>query len=359
MEAIMKRRFSFAARGIVLAIAATMLGGCVTLDWSPDGKRFVVGFPGLESKLVMMNADGAGYTPIPTQSPAYFGKWSPDGTRIAYSNEEGLEMYDTRTRKIRQLIPGATMFSAWTEDGSKIITFLGQKDSPKTELVWYDLDALKIGQRIPFGDRALNVTNLTSIPKTEGAVFMYGEGTKQDIYVAEFGEIRRVTTTGDVIGFGLRAKDNTVLFARKSKNSQFILLSMYQYDLSLRSVKKFAFPDHVAGINPKPRTGPTSVDMAIFSPDGTEMLLFGSSKVDKPTVNQQSEHGMMFRVRTDGTGGTMVFDDMGAKGALAWAAWSSNNQIVGFDANEKRYRIWTANANGSGKKTIRDRATTK
>ncbi len=174
---------------------------------------------------------------------------------------------------------GSAGQSVWTSNTE--IAFLVEHGDGENKIVnikWLNLNLGTIRQETTvFKDAASLVpdlsglgTNLVPIPRTDGVLSLIAGS----LVLAEFGIAESITTTGDVVGFALDKDGNRVVFARRSNNAQYILLSLYEYDLQLRSVKKLPFPNRVPNVNPVPRQGPKEVVMVKFSVDLQHMLVF-------------------------------------------------------------------------------------
>jgi hypothetical protein len=119
------------------APAATIPGGGVSHDWSPDALRLVVG--GMDSS----GAGGALWIATPatgtatrllTTQPAFQPRWSPDGARIAYelANENGIRTVaadgSSDVSVVAPSRPGSTVFSgqpSWSPGGAYLIFLRG------------------------------------------------------------------------------------------------------------------------------------------------------------------------------------------------------------------------------------------
>lgn len=97
------------------------------LDWSPDGKQFLIlGKRAGETKynLFTMLAQGGRVRQV-TQGGAGLGKWSPDGTRIVYrgpapGQSDGLYVLHMRTGEVTRIADFAVDVD-WSPDGTRIL----------------------------------------------------------------------------------------------------------------------------------------------------------------------------------------------------------------------------------------------
>lgn len=96
------------------------------LTWSPDGSLIAVtGFTALgddnfsPTRLGFMTADGANVTWM-IEGSGQWPAWSPDGTAIAYSGNGGLSSLSTTDGRVTLLVEGPSSQPSWSPDGQKI-----------------------------------------------------------------------------------------------------------------------------------------------------------------------------------------------------------------------------------------------
>jgi WD40 repeat protein len=330
------RRWAMSA----LLLSSTLsLGGCLTLEFSPDGKRIAYLWANgpEDNTIAISNTDGTGLMAVPGKD-FMNGHWSPEGHRLAYSDQQGIRIFDIRTRKVSSRIIGDNAEDCvWSTDGSKIIGLV-QKDRDY-KLHVFDLNANKMVQEIDLDGGG---TQLMHVPFLDAVTFLGADG---NLHLAEFGTDTKLTTTGDVIGYRLLPSKKSLIFARKTANPQFILLSLYEYDLQLRSVKKLNFPAHVAGINPKPRTGPSNISAATFSADGKSMLLIGEERVKDLSLQR------LYLVRSDGTGGKLLGGAKGSRDGVM-GAFGPDGSVAIWSQIGNTLKLEIMNSNGQ-RRTLR------
>jgi hypothetical protein len=102
------------------------------LDWSPDGRKLAyrcsggVARPWRRHELTVIDIEGDGYTVVPTQAPAFWPSWSPDGKRIAFSTTQ---LPDAKSSiytvaldgSDRRLVASGGSAPAWSPDGKTIV----------------------------------------------------------------------------------------------------------------------------------------------------------------------------------------------------------------------------------------------
>ncbi|MCO5297756.1 MAG: hypothetical protein M9921_12945 [Fimbriimonadaceae bacterium] len=337
-----------------LLLAGTLVG-CAGVDYSPDGKQLAFTWPlGNDSRLAVINVDGGGFKYV-SSTATMIPNWAPDSRRIAFANNEGVAVLDTQTGKSQLVVPDGGPIVAWGPDGRKLATFA--KGEPGTDVVWYDFDAKAITLRakVPGLEKAEDVMpDLVWIPRNSGLAFVASVDKAADVYLMEAGEVKKITTTGDVVGLALDPGGQRLVWARHSRNPKYILLTLYSFDLVNRSAQRLPFPERVPGINPDPRTGPAEVAWVSFSPTLERMLVWTSADAPQPPAPRPDD--LVYTVNRAGTESAIVGRSPhgGGKEAITHIAWSPDgSQMAGLWTGKDTARLETRNADGTGARTLR------
>jgi Tol biopolymer transport system component len=96
-------------------LLTTRANGLVSLDWAPDGRTLLISGP----KLYVARSDGTGFRTLGSGS---FGRWSPDGRRIAFYRPDGLFVMNANGTGAHELARDryATAPPTWSPSGSRI-----------------------------------------------------------------------------------------------------------------------------------------------------------------------------------------------------------------------------------------------
>ena len=111
----------------------TVQGAAFAPSWSPDGQRIAFGYGGFlqgrrtaGARIVLVNRDGTGVEELTPDMPnAGFPSWSADGKEIVYrsfaQNARGLRIVNVAMHTTRELTNGLDNLPYWSPDGSKIV----------------------------------------------------------------------------------------------------------------------------------------------------------------------------------------------------------------------------------------------
>lgn len=253
---------------LLIALLPLMVVGCGGLSFSPDGKQIVCWwlYNGKESRLVIFNADGTHPRLIPNSEEGWSPSWSPNGRYILFAKDSyRLHLYDLlhhTTTALEGELP-----IAWRPDGCQFVAVRRQEQG--RELVWYHLPSLQEFWSLPLPERCTPYS-LLWLPQTDGVAMLAGPEGDPDLYLIEAAELKRITTTNDVIGMGLSPDGKKLVWARWMARER--LISLYALDLRNHSVQRLPFPERLLqGWIPRDRS--VAGVTVSFSPKGTHLLI--------------------------------------------------------------------------------------
>jgi Tol biopolymer transport system component len=330
------------------------------IDFSPDGRQIAYEW---SRELDISSLDGGAPVSVRAADKVGFVQWSPRGRILAFLNrtEAGNELglYNAATSTARGIGGGFRQPFAWREDGNRFACVRGETVA-ENELVWYNLVENGIAFRAKLA--VSPASPMVWLPTTDDLAFV---GADHNVYTVESGELKKVTTTGDVLGLALYAGGKKLVWARRSANLHYILLTVYAYDLTSRNVARLPFPDRVAALNPDPRTAPESIDHVDFSPDGSHMLLYAI----RSGANGRS--AVLYTVSMDGKSARQIqklpLASVPGGMADAWtvvdvsprkdgieAAWSRDGRMIGVRATVSgAQKLFVTAADGTSPRLIR------
>jgi hypothetical protein len=245
------------------------------LDFSPDGSQIV--FEG-RSGITLCSINDASSRPVPGGEGGRGALWSPTGDHIVFSVPDRTNgtsravLYDTRTGRSRTIAGGLEPPFAWREDGNRFAGIRRLEGIGLQIVLVNTIGGQADAKMIPVEEVIGN--SMVWIQGTDNVAFIGRNGPNRNLFLYIFGEIRRLTTSDDVIGLGLWKDGVKVIWARHSKNSRYIVASLYVADISSNSAPtKLDFPAVIPTINPKPAQGPISVDQVVFAPRSNRLAL--------------------------------------------------------------------------------------
>lgn len=347
----------------LVALLAIFLPGCMGLDFSPDGRQIVTA---TSKGLAIMNVDGSGLAVLPQADNGSAPNWSPDGKRILYvkqAEQEGdLMLYDIAARKSRKIGQDCYGLTGWREDGGRCVSVHKTKGGG-LEAVVYDViqNGVTLRVKLPFTEGGADLFRILWLPNTDDFALLGGSKNDMDVYFVESGEVKKITTTADVAGIGLSGDRKQLLFARRSANMKYILLTVYAYDLKSRSVTRLPFPDRVPLLNPNPQTAPEKLDFVTFAPDGRHLGVV----VEGPKGPKES-HGApawigIYTMKMDGSEAKALYktvpDKSGSTNGVAFPVWSRDGSRIGlYEIEDKVTKVALFNADGSNGKRVYEEA---
>lgn len=299
-------------------LAALQLTGCGGMDFSPDGKHIVFDsalLPGPLKKddtgLAVIGIDGQGMEALP--GTGLGATWSSDGNWIGSRVGNDAYVYNLESKKSK-LIAKDAMILTWSEvSGAAIIAI--ERPDKGLEFAWVDVDSGKTlsASKHPYKSQA-DFLGWAYLPETDVLAYVM-EGS---LWIAERGKCTPITKSGDAIGIGAIENGKKLLLAKNSTNLRQRLMTLFEFDVASRSVKKLPFPSNIKPIN----TGkiPKYISMVQFSPDGKRLAIYCDYAVDKPDRHSE-ESRSVFITNLDGSHAVTILDAFDKYGE-AYVRWS-------------------------------------
>jgi WD40 repeat protein len=250
---------------------------CQAQEWSPDGKQIAVGGPSLTlldataptTASAAPTPAAAPPSPIPNIANAAFPVWSPDDKTIALLlNGKILTLLDVATQKQTTVDQNAVGAVGWAPD-SKTFAYVAQDETGALLLHPAYRDGGSQLPPIPLPCKTLATTcrPVAWVPHTDNMIVAGGDPGKIDLYLIDQGQVTQLTKTGDILSFVVAADGSRVLWARRSPNTHYILLSLHELKLDARTERKLPFPNTVPEVNPQPRRSVDAITSLVFAPD--------------------------------------------------------------------------------------------
>ncbi|MCX6381146.1 MAG: hypothetical protein NT023_17020, partial [Armatimonadetes bacterium] len=248
--------------------------------FSPDGKQIL--FPHYTPQgspvQAIVNTDGTGLMEIPESSGSVVAKWSPNGKYILFGNaQRKVKLYQIRLGKTRTIAHNVEPPFAWREDSVTFAAVRVSRDQTTQretrELCRFDRDGYPLGQTHLGDIRLAPFAPLYWIPNTDEQIFMTNEQTNVNAYLTDSHELRKVSSSNDLIGMGSIGNSQHVVWARRGRNFRYILMTLYRFNATLTSVSRPEFPERIPALNPDPHHAPDSIFNVRFSPDGSRLIV--------------------------------------------------------------------------------------
>lgn len=292
-----RSRLRFSRTAAYAGIVMCGLGLTVALptraqSWSPDGRQIAVG----GMPLLIMDAQSAGaavlvmppargakvmpflpplasaatpIAPLPQAAMATAPVWTPDGRTLAYLGDgHALTLYDLVKQQAKVLDPAAIAPIVFSPDSSLFASVHKTESNNLQARIRY-----RNGQTflqpiaLPFHSVPATYAPLAWLPNTTNVIIAGGDGGKNDLYLLDQGEVVRLTSTGDVLGYGVSGDGLRLRWVRRTPNTHYILLQVYEMNIDTRSLVKLPYPDSIKAVNPNPHNAPDAVLSVIFAPD--------------------------------------------------------------------------------------------
>ena len=282
--------------GVAALITIPMLTNFVSISsaqvWSPDSASIAI--EGNIVKLVvidkLMNSDNTG-SPIDSIEYPLLGAvksiaFSSKGTIVAYvTNDGNLMLLASVGGTPVQLEKNIVSPIVWSPD-DKMLGCVRSVDKGGLEYRSISIEGgVSAKSALPFTQMSLGSTSISWVPNTDNVILAGGDGSKSDLYLIEQGQVVPLTMNGEVQGFGVSKSGETVRWAQKSRNTHYILMSIYDTNIAKRTATKLDFPDRLAAVNPEPKHSVDRVKYVVFSPDLSRIAFSTTENTQKKTKN--------------------------------------------------------------------------
>jgi len=241
-------------------VAQTGVNGKIVFNQSPNGT----------AQIFIVNADGSGFKQLTNTAgnSKNYPKWSPDGTKIAFSSvviNEAIFVMNADGSNVRQLTngnPGSDRRPVWSPDGSKI-AFLSSRDGADSKIYVMNADGS-------------NVTPLSSNPKAAGTHLSWSPDGQKIAFTriepgGDFGQYDIHVINAD--GTNLKNLTNSLLasdyYPEWSPDGSRIAFS------SLRNQKQNLYLMNSDGTNERQLTQNVSTNGISWAPDASKIVFSG------------------------------------------------------------------------------------
>lgn len=341
-----------AACMILILGATTPVGAAPPAAISPDGRQIALAWPPTgtaDAETTLLNTETGAVEGLQSEQAPLGMAWSPDGAFLLYAvgnpDEPVTYVFDMTKRRSRRIPVKMGPPFAWREDSRRFAGVWKNEDG-RTEVVFFGLSEFGETLRAPSAVDAIIGDRMVWLPNTDDVAFIGQVRGLANVRTMEGGQERTITSTGDILTIALSKDGKELIWARSSRNTRYILLSLYAFDLSTRSVRRQEFPERVAGINPRPDTSPTRLISATLCPAGDRLAVV----VEYPSSGKTAGTCRLYALRMSGGGARMVRSVPSANAGLT-AVWSDDGQrLAVVDRRGSEAYLAVFDSNGSNGK---------
>jgi Tol biopolymer transport system component len=268
--------------------------------------------------------------------------WSPDGNNIAYSGATAgkqcsVWLYEAKLRKNLRLAQAVSGPIVWREDSSRLLAFGGRE-----AVCLIVPDGYPTWRATLPASRPEDNAGCAWLPNTDSIVLLMAG----DLWIIEGAEAAKLTTTGDVLGFGLQQDGKAIVWARASKDLRTALLSVYVMPLKERAARRTAAPRLVSAIAAGTVENGISVQSVRFSPNGERMAVLCSYADGGRTRTG------VFSMRLDGTDARAAAALAKGEDAASPVFSRDGRQLAVVVIGTAYGRIVVSNADGTGRRQV-------
>jgi len=221
-------------------------GTSLDLSFSPDGAEVVAPWPIAAGKVLLVTAavDGSRRRVMPGTDGAESPAWSTNGKYILFSapsqdHSTSLKILTLQDHTTADLEPDVTGPLLWRTDNLRVagVRHVGSA----AHVYLYDRQGRGTMMDVPLPNAQVVQTNDEGawIPNTDSV----GVIASGNVYLEQVGQIKQITTTGDVVGLGISPDGKGLIWARAEKSFPSPRLSLFTFDASTASIARAPFDD--------------------------------------------------------------------------------------------------------------------